>query len=92
MAKAVSIMGALVVLLLLSGCGEQLVSEAKKFAEQVAAEANKTAVKKIDELRNDTVEQLKQMRGEGSKEQAVEKTANKPAETADSKAAPKSDW
>ncbi len=90
MANSASITGTFAVLLLLSGCGEQLASEAKKFADQVAAEANKTAVKKIDEFRNDTVEQLKQMRGEGSKTE--EKPANKPAETTDSKAAAKSDW
>jgi signal recognition particle GTPase len=104
MTKTVGIVCAVAVSLLLSGCGEQLASEAKKFADQVKEEATKTAIKKIDEYRVGTVEQLKQIRGEGTQGKADEKLAKKPAESvktpaatadtkpADAKTTLKSDW
>lgn len=99
MTKTVGIVCAVAVSLLLSGCGEQLASEAKKFADQVKEEATKTALKKFDEYRVGTVEQLKQMRGEGTQGKADEKPLRKPAESVkapaepvDAKTTPKSDW
>ncbi len=75
MAKIFGIIGSACVLLLLSGCGDELATEARKAsdqiaqeatkaADQIAAEATKTAAKKIDEFKNDTLSQLKQMQGE----------------------------
>ncbi|HET7832964.1 MAG TPA: hypothetical protein VFK88_08385 [Gallionella sp.] len=64
MARTFGIIGTACMLMLLSGCGEELTAEAKKAADQIAAEATKTATKKIDELKNDTLSQLKQMQGE----------------------------
>jgi hypothetical protein len=96
MTKTVGI--ACAVALLLTGCGEQLASEAKKFADQVKEEATKTAIKKIDEYRVGTVEQLKQMRGEGTKGNTAEKPVTKPVEalpapaTPRTNTAPKTDW
>jgi signal recognition particle GTPase len=88
-----------VVAVLLSACGEQLASEAKKFADQVKQEATKTAIKKIDEYRVGTVEQLKQMRGEGTQGKADEKPVKSSAESVKTPAAttepittPKTDW
>ena len=79
MSKVIGIICSVAVLMLLSGCGEQLTSEAQKAADQIAKEATKTAAKKIDELKNDTLTQLKQMRGEGDKGEAEEKTDEKSA-------------
>jgi signal recognition particle GTPase len=87
-----------VVAVLLSACGEQLASEAKKFADQVKQEATKTAIKKIDEYRVGTVEQLKQMRGEGTQGKAAEKPVTKPMEALpvparpEAKTTSKTDW
>lgn len=99
MTKPVGIVSAIAVSLLLSGCGEQLTSEARKFADQVKEEATKTAIKKIDEYRVGAVEQLKQMRGEGIQGKADEKpvkssaeSVKTPAATTGPKTTPKSDW
>ena len=58
------------VVLGVSGCGDDLAAQAKKAAEEVASEAKKTAAKKIDDAKNETVDQLKQLRvgAEGEKE------------------------
>jgi signal recognition particle GTPase len=98
MTKMVGIVCAVAVLQLLTGCGEQLASEAKKFADQVKEEATKTAIKKIDEYRIGTVEQLKQMRGEGAQGKTAEKPVTKPVEALpvpampEAKTTPKTDW
>lgn len=93
------VVGIVAVLLLLSGCGEQLASEAKKFADQVKEEATKTAVKKIEDLRIGTLQELRQMRGEVPQAKVEEKPVKKPAETVqapqktvDIKVTPKTDW
>lgn len=76
----IKIVGIAAVLMLLSGCGEQLASEAKKFADQVKEEATKTAVKKIEDLRVGTLEELRQMRGEAPRAKVEEQPVKKPAE------------
>jgi Tfp pilus assembly protein PilP len=93
------VVGIVAVLMLLSGCGEQLVSEARKFADQVKEEATKTAVKKIEDLRIVALEELGKMRGEIPQAKVEEKPVKKPAETVpapqktvDAKATPKADW
>jgi Tfp pilus assembly protein PilP len=93
------LVGIVVVLMLLSGCGEQLVSEAKKFADQVKEEATKTAVKKIEDLRIGTLQELRQMRGEVPPAKVEERPGKKPAEplpvpqkTVDIKVTAKADW
>jgi Tfp pilus assembly protein PilP len=93
------LVGIVVVLMLLSGCGEQLVSEAKKFADQVKEEATKTAVKKIEDLRIGTLQELRQMRGEAPQAKVEAKPAQQPTEplqispkTVDVRVIPKSDW
>jgi hypothetical protein len=91
MRKMFGIVCTVAVLMLLSGCGEQLASEAQKAADLIAKEASKTASKTIDEFKNDTLKQLKEMRGEGDKGEADEKTGGKPDETTDGKTASKPD-
>jgi Tfp pilus assembly protein PilP len=93
------VVGIVAVLMLLAGCGEQLASEAKRFADQVKEEATKTAVKKIEDLRIGTLQELRQMRGEAPQTKVEEKPVKKPAEpmqipqkTVDVKATPKADW
>lgn len=93
------LVGIVAVLMLLSGCGEQLASEAKRFADQVKEEATKTAVKKIEDLRIGTLQELRQMRGEAPQAKVEEKPVKKPAEplpvpqkNADAKETAKADW
>lgn len=74
MTKIVAIVGSVIGLTLLSGCGEQLASEAQKAADQITVEATKIATKQIDAFKNDTLEQLKKMRGEGNNGTADAKT------------------
>ena len=72
--------------LLLTGCGEQLASEARKAADQIAAEATKTASKKIDELKNNSIDQLKAMRGTAKED--ADKAEPKPEQAKSGK----TDW
>lgn len=90
MRKIFGIVCSVAVLMLLSGCGEQLASEAQKAADLIAKEASKTATKTIDDFKNETLSQLKEMRGEGNKGEADEKTENKPDEITDGKTASQS--
>jgi hypothetical protein len=61
--------------LLVSGCGDQLTSEAQKALEQIKVEASKAAVKTIDDLKTDAVTRLKKVQGvEEKKDQPQEKT------------------
>lgn len=61
---------------LLSGCGDQLTTEAQKAMEQVKVEASKAAVKTIDDLKIEAVTRLKKVQGvEKTKEEPEEKTA-----------------
>jgi len=92
MAKIAGIVCSATVLMLLSGCGEQLAGEVQKAADQIAVEAAKTASKKLDEFKNSTLEQLKLMREEGGNNKADDKSETKPDEAANTKAAPKSNW
>jgi len=84
MAKTVHIVCSATVLLLLSGCGEQLASNAQKAAGQIAAEATR----KLDEFKDIAREELKSMRGEGSSGKADDKPEAKPRGAANSKARP----
>jgi outer membrane lipoprotein-sorting protein len=53
--------------LFVSGCGEQLNSEAQKAIEQVKAEASKAATKAIDDIKADAVAKIKSVQGEPEK-------------------------
>ena len=88
MAKTVHIVCSATVLLLLSGCGEQLASNAQKAAGQIAAEATRAAARKLDEFKDIAREELKSMRGEGSSGKADDKPEAKPRGAANSKARP----
>ncbi len=77
MTKIFGIIGSACVLMLLSGCGEELATEAKKAADEIAKEATKTATKQIEDLKNDTLSQLKQMQGEKDKGEGGEKPEKK---------------
>ena len=90
MAKIAGIVCAVTVLILLSGCGEQLISEAQKAADQITAEATKSATRKLEEFKKNTLEQLKLMRGDGSNEEADEKSETKPDKAANTNT--KLDW
>lgn len=60
---------------LLSGCGDQLTTEAQKAMEQVKVEASKAAVKTIDDLKTAAVTRLKKVQGvEEKKDKPEEKT------------------
>jgi uncharacterized lipoprotein len=56
MAKIAGIVCAVTVLILLSGCGEQLISEAQKAADQITAEATKSATRKLEEFKKNTLD------------------------------------
>lgn len=47
--------------LLVSGCGDQLTSEAQKAVEQIKVEASKAATKAIDDIKADAVTRLKKV-------------------------------
>jgi hypothetical protein len=49
--------------LLVSGCGEQLTSEAQKAVEQLKVEASKAAFKTIDDIKTNVVTRLKMAQG-----------------------------
>lgn len=49
--------------LLVSGCGEQLGSEAQKAVEQLKVEASRAAAKTIDDIKNDAVTRLEKVQG-----------------------------
>ncbi|MDO9196945.1 hypothetical protein [Rhodoferax sp.] len=66
--------------LLVSGCGDQLTSEAQKAVEQIKLEASKAAAKTIDGFTIDTVAQLKKMQGVTEKKGKSEEKANKNGE------------
>lgn len=66
--------------LLVSGCGDQLTSEAQKAVEQIKLEASKAAAKTIDGFTIDTVAQLKKMQGVTEKKGKSEEKSNKNGE------------
>ncbi|MDO8772836.1 MAG: hypothetical protein Q7K57_29875 [Burkholderiaceae bacterium] len=66
--------------LLVSGCGDQLTSEAQKAVEQIQLEASKAAAKTIDGFTIDTVAQLKKMQGVTEKKGKSEEKSNKNGE------------
>lgn len=66
--------------LLVSGCGDQLTSEAQKAVEQIKLEASKAAAKTIDGFTIDTVAQLKKMQGVTEKKGKPEEKSNKNGE------------
>jgi len=92
MARVVGIICSVAVLMLLSGCGEQLVSEAQKAVDQIAAEATKTATQRLDEFKNATLLQLRQMRGEENNGKTDAISGVKPTGTVDAKTVPKPNW
>jgi len=92
MARVVGIICSVAALMLLSGCGEQLASEAQKAADQIAAEATKTATQRLDEFKNATLLQLRQMRGEENNGKADAISGVNPTGTVDAKAVPKPNW
>jgi hypothetical protein len=49
--------------LLVSGCGEQLTSEAQKAVEQIKVEASKAVTKTIDDVKKDAVTRLDKVLG-----------------------------
>ena len=49
--------------LLVSGCGEQLTSEAQKAVEQIKVEASKAAAKTMDDIKTDAVTRLEKVLG-----------------------------
>lgn len=64
--------------LLISGCGEQLASEAQKAVEQIKLEASKAAVKAIDDLKSDAVTRLKKVQDSPDRnDRPQEKTGKK---------------
>jgi len=66
--------------LLVSGCGDQLTSEAQKAVEQIKLEASKAAAKTIDGFTIDTVAHLKKMHGVTEKKGKSEEKSNKNGE------------
>lgn len=69
--------------MLVSGCGDQLNGEAQKAIEQIKSEAAKTASKMIEGLKTDTEGQLKKMQGTTEKERSEEKPPKKWVEGAE---------
>jgi hypothetical protein len=63
--------------LLVSGCGEQLNSEAQKAIEQIKVEASKAATKAIDDIKADAVAKLKSVQGEPEKKDTPQEKAGK---------------
>jgi hypothetical protein len=63
--------------LLVSGCGEQLNSEAQKAIEQIKVEASKAATKAIDDIKSDAVAKLKGVQGEPDKKDQPQEKAGK---------------
>lgn len=62
--------------LLVSGCGEQLASEAQKAVEQIKVEASKAAAKTIGDIKTDAVTRLEKTLGvTEKKDQTQEKAA-----------------
>ncbi len=59
--------------MLLSGCGDQLTTEAQKAMEQVKVEASKAAVKTIDDLKIEAVTRLKKVQGVEEKKDPPQK-------------------
>jgi hypothetical protein len=49
--------------LLVSGCGEQLGSEAQKAVEQLKVEASRAAAKTVDDIKADAVKRLEKVLG-----------------------------
>jgi outer membrane lipoprotein-sorting protein len=66
--------------LLVSGCGEQLNSEAQKAIEQIKVEASKAATKAIDDIKADAVAKLKSVQGEPEKKDQPQEKAGKTEE------------
>ncbi len=78
MAKVVGIFGAAILFMLLSGCGEKLISDTQKVATLIVEESTTAATKKIDAAKNDTLELLKKIRAEDTIGKPNEKSEKKP--------------
>jgi hypothetical protein len=63
--------------LLVSGCGEQLTSEAQKAVEQIKVEASRVAVKTIDDIEAEAVTRLKKVQGTPDKNDKPQKKSVK---------------
>lgn len=73
----------------MSGCREQLASDAQKMTDQIKVEATRIAASKIDAFKTITLEQFKKMRVEVCSEKTDQESGKKPGEAAGDNAVPR---